>query len=205
MADFSFALDEVLSRDRYFENCNFLGRFFQRCCPGADVPLGYQERKHHWTNLIAPALLSFDNTFHYWSVSGLENSMQTALVLCALLYLFREDRKSLFVSGAIFALATMARPDSGLFWAVAVLALGLRALRTRKAEGSLSDPLRLGAGFLVLLIPFVAWKLFYYGNLLPNPFYLHTGNRMQRIPYGSNYLMRFLQNRFFIPLLSAAA
>lgn len=183
----------------------FWGAFFSVAVLALTYLLGYQERKHHWTNLIAPALLSFDNTFHYWSVSGLENSMQTALVLCALLYLFRGNRKSLFVSGAIFAFATMARPDSGLFWAVAVLALGLRAVRERKAGGSLVDAVRLSAGFLVVLIPYAAWKLVYYGNLLPNPFYLHTGNRMQRIPHGSNYLMRFLQNRFFIPLLSAGS
>ena len=167
--------------------------------------LGYQERKHHWTNLVAPLLLSLDNTFHYWSVSGLENAMQTALVLLAFLFLFGNRKRSALFSGIAFAIATMTRPDSGVFWAVAIAALLLRALRPGGTGFSLKDLLQLSGGFLLILVPYGAWKIYYYGDLLPNTFYLHTGDRGVRIAKGSAYLFRFLENRFYLPLLGALA
>lgn len=184
----------------------FWGAFFSVIILVLTYALGYQERKHHWSNLIAPALLSFDNSFHYWSVSGLENAFQTSLVLCALIFLFREGKKSLWLSGIFFALATMARPDSGLFWAVALAALLLRSMKGRHDQPvSLRDPLRVLGGFLLLILPWAAWKMFYYGDLLPNPFYLHTGGRMLRIPAGSGYFTRFMKNRYYLPLLALGA
>lgn len=179
------------------------GAFFSVAVLVLAYLLGYQERKHHWTNLVAPLLLSLDNTFHYWSVSGLENSMQTALVLLSFLFLFQTGKRSLFYAGIGFALATMTRPDSGIFWAVAAGALLIRAARSRGTEFSLADPLRLSAGFLLLLVPYLAWKMFYYGDVVPNTFYLHTGERALRIRKGSAYLLRFLENRFYVPVLGA--
>lgn len=184
----------------------FWGAFFSMTVLVLTYVLGYQERKHHWTNLIAPALLSFDNSFHYWSISGLENAFQASLVLAGLIFLFRGQSKSLWLSGVFFALATMARPDSGLFWAVALAAVLLHSMKNRPDRSfSLRDALRLMGGYLVLLVPWAAWKLFYYGELLPNPFYLHTGNRMLRIPAGSGYFTRFMKNRLYLPLLALGA
>ena len=177
--------------------------------------LGWQAagRRHRFANLIAPLLLAADGSFHYWSVSGLENAFQTAWVLAALLLLLPDrDRRARWFAGLAFAAATMARPDSGLFWAVAVavLALAPRPEPKRAEAGGIPVPRSrelagLTLGFLIPVGLWCAWKLAYYSAVLPNTFYLHApgaGGWVGRALDGAAYLVAALRERYFVPLLA---
>ncbi|MCK4428278.1 MAG: hypothetical protein KAW16_07340, partial [candidate division Zixibacteria bacterium] len=49
-------------------------------------------------------------------------------------------------------------------------------------------------GFVLLLLPFLIFKIFYYGDLLPNPFYAKTGFSLEYLKTGMAYFWLFLKH-----------
>ncbi len=98
-----------------------------------------------------------------FATSGLETMFFTLWVTLALVGAVgaQRERDWCFV-GLFGALATLTRPDGALFCAVALLPAFTHGRRAVVAGGL---P---GA---VLVLPWVAWKLDYYGHLLPNTYY----------------------------------
>ena len=62
-------------------------------------------------------------------------------------------------------------------------------------------------GFILLLLPFLIFKVFYYGDLLPNPFYAKTGFSLEYLKTGLAYFWLFLKHYglwgvlYLIPIL----
>jgi len=110
-----------------------------------------------------------------WSIfatGGLETSAFTFLILCAYLLLVAPgttSRRSL-LAGLVMALATLTRPDGIVFAGVG----GLFVLTSRSRRIKLA--LIYTAGFAVLLIPFLAWRVWYYDDLLPNTYYAKSAH-----------------------------
>jgi hypothetical protein len=65
-------------------------------------------------------------------------------------------------------------------------------LAVRKGESK--KALRHAGGFLLLLLPFAVFKLLYYGDLLPNPFYAKTGFSFEYMKSGLEYSWQFLKH-----------
>lgn len=125
------------------------------------------EESDRWVAGIAPWLLLATSSFGYWSTAGLETPMYAAAVIAALVASARSRPQ--WATGAVI-IATLTRPE-GVLIAALVLAshvyrCGFRRLRTWLWPS-------VYAAFLLAL---TAFRLGYYGALLPNTFYAKVGS-----------------------------
>jgi hypothetical protein len=135
---------------------------------------------------IAVALLAVQNTFTDYGTTGLETAFASLLVNLGVLALVtRDDAKHTFWAGLCWILATLTRPDHALFYAVGsavVLGVWIRptwrarksGLRTIWREGLL--PMATYAAPFLIWLAYSAWKLSYYGELLPNTYYAKSAD-----------------------------
>jgi arabinofuranosyltransferase len=136
--------------------------------------------KNHLPILISFVILLLScPALPYWTISGLET---TAFAFLCFASLFAEYRKPTFTP-AILALATLVRPEGGL---VFIIILIHRILKQHRF------PFSLLFIYLFMLIPFGAFKLYYYGSLIPNPFYAKSGFGLEYIQSGLEYFWQFL-------------
>jgi hypothetical protein len=135
-------------------------------------------------SLFPPVLLTASSAFAYWSISGLETSLFTMMVLLSV-YLYLIRRGGWVVSCALSALV---RPEGVLIFAI----LFLHELAFRKR--GFKRTLKHSGEFVLLLLPFAVFKLSYYGNLLPNPFYAKTGLSFEYVTSGLEYFWQFLKH-----------
>jgi len=137
-------------------------------------------------------LLAANSALAYWSISGLETVFFAALVFYGL-YLATE-RDFLFIP--ILALATLTRPEGGLvFGLILIYYLAVRACRF----GTLAV---MAVIYCILILPQFIFRWYYYGDLLPNPFYAKTGWSTEYFMSGLGYIWLFLKNYGFLGLLA---
>lgn len=146
--------------------------------------------------ILAPVMLAAYAPFAAWTMGGLETALFAFLVAASTYAFIREEERGRSaVSGVLFGLLSLARPEGLLFFGLAVI-FRLRRIWTgedhsspRRHEGKVAgDPahrlsflsrvrqqdwLRL-AGFCALFIPHLTWRLSYYGLPLPNTVYAKT-------------------------------
>lgn len=132
---------------------------------------------------VPVALLVCQGPMVLWSVSGLESSCFAAMTLAAIVVYERgvaaKCSRWLLAAGALYAISTMVRPDGVIFGGAAGLHLVLAGLLARPfdAKGLLRRGLALALGFAALFAPFMLWRHSYYGDWLPNTFYVKAGGR----------------------------
>ncbi len=150
-------------------------------------------------------LLSPD--FQEWATGGLETSLFTWLATASLVHAraAATSRRAAHGAGALLSLLVLTRPDGVLFAVAAAATLwlwpphGACASSGRRGAGAL---LALPALTLALLL---AWKLAYYGELLPTAFHSKSVLRpwyAQGLVYLGLYLAK---NWFLAPALVGAA
>jgi hypothetical protein len=137
---------------------------------------------------------------HVYATSGLETSAFALLCLLgAQLLLFRReaDLARLALAGLCFGCASLTRPEGillaflgGLF----VLWDSPRRWRSAIARGSL-----FAGAVLVLWVPLSIWRLSYYGDFFPNPYYAKSAY-LAWYSQGWHYLRLFFQ-RYWALLL----
>jgi hypothetical protein len=130
---------------------------------------------------IAVALLAVQNTFTDYGTTGLETAFASLMVNLGILALVSgDDAKHTFWAGFCWIMATLTRPDHALFYAVGSAVVFFtwlgpawharkRGLKAIWREG-LAPMATYAAPFVIWLI-YAAWKLDYYGELLPNTYY----------------------------------
>ncbi len=124
--------------------------------------------------LLALALLGTNSSFASYVTGGLETQLQAALftVLVAVLLAHRGEPEwsagRLLLLSLLGATALMTRPDSALLVAAVCGWVLWQGPRRRRLVAWLLLP----GGLLV--VPWLAWKLSFYGHLLPNTFYAKT-------------------------------
>ena len=151
-------------------------------------------------------------SFSAYATGGLETQMQTALLTGFILTCLRITRRGDCrtrdaVTLSFFALfAVLTRLDSGLILAVAVLfvlvrlhraGVGLPGLVRRHALAVLPATL--------LLLLYFAWKISFYGHLLPNTFHVKAqggGHMVQGLMYVHTFLSAY---GYTLPLVVALA
>ena len=142
-----------------------------------------------------------------WSFGGLETTLFAFLVTMgvrgALTLLDTETTTSPLTTGIWFGLATLTRPDGGVFW-MAVL-LFLAAKTPRPAWPRVVAPV--AAGTLLVLVPYLAWKLWYFGELVPNTYFAKSYGIPQsfKLSAGIDYFWSFVGTPPALPLFAAAA
>lgn len=128
-----------------------------------------------WAAPLAALPLAAHWSFNLWFVSGMETPLVTFCVIAAVAAMTLDPRRHGWAPAAASLAAvalTMTRPDGVVvFAALAVSAAVLDgdwALRTRAGRRAL-----LGAALpvLLLLLPYEAWRISYYGSLFPNTYY----------------------------------
>jgi hypothetical protein len=156
--------------------------------------------------VVALFLIASDGSFALWSVSGLETALFTFLVLSAAASFAREIRYGgLPLSGALFALAAMARPEGLLVFALTVAYQLSSCLASRRGPDR-SDAARILL-FLAIFGAYFLWRYNYYGFPLPNTFYakVETDNTEAQIARGIAHLRTFMEVRYgpALPILMA--
>lgn len=162
--------------------------------------------------ILAPIMLAAYAPFAAWTMGGLETALFACLAAASTYAFIREEERGRgAVSGLLFGLLALARPEGILFFSLAVV-FRLRRIWTGKDDASprghedtkrealpsrlrgfLSrvqqrDWLRL-AGFGVLFIPHLLWRLSYYGRPLPNTIYAKAmGLHPRAFIEGGHYL-----------------
>ena len=151
----------------------------------AIFPLAYLLLSHHEERqrpllfgALAVALLT-NLSIPYWSAASLETVAFAAMILAALVAEYRKPE----LSPGLLVIATLLRPEGGLVFAVILLN---RLLSERRF------PTQFFLTYVVPLLPFVAFKLLYYGSLFPNPYYAKSGVGLEYIRSGLEYLWHFI-------------
>ncbi len=151
---------------------------------------------------LSVLLLLATPAFAYWSFRALETLPFTALLLTALSVALHESRDGRWRgSGLLFALVALARPEGAYLFVLASAALLLveaRASGAWRHAGRHALNLVLVAGALGA---YVAWRVSYYGELLPNTFFAKVTGGPGQLATGLRYLRDFL---LAAPLLAAA-
>jgi len=139
--------------------------------------------------------LAVDGSFALWSVGVMETAIFTFFLLSGILaYLDEgEDERSALLSGLLFALAALTRPEGVLVFAVTLFHRAFHRLLVERRFVARPDLLRIFS-FLWLYGPYFLWRYNYYGYLLPNTFYakVTTEGVSAQIARGFAHLRTFL-------------
>ena len=148
------------------------------------------EGRHFWFALLPAYVVSINFAFAYWAPAGLETAAFTFLALLSFyLYLNRS-----WALAAALALAVWVRPEGAL---VAIILIIIESVVTRKMPrfAVISSAIA-----FVVSLPFLAFKIFYYGSILPNPFYAKTGFDFEQLISGLEYAGQFFLHYGFLGL-----
>ena len=160
--------------------------------------------------VLALLMVAFDDSFvSYTTVFALENHLLMALMLAGLALALYRPRHWDLALGVSFALAAMTRPDAVLWPLAFFVVYGAAFVARRAPEGddrlSGASLLRAGAAFVTLFGAYFAWRAWYFGEPLPNTFYLKTGATLGALHRGFAYLRSYAAERLWVPMLAFAA
>lgn len=156
---------------------------------------------------LAIVLLGANATFSAYATGGLETQLQALLVTSALLLapgIGRDDARpaTLLLLSLVCAAALLTRLDSALPIAAALASAVAFIARA---------PARRAPRLLALLAPlalivgaWLAWKLAYYGDVLPNTFY-SKAPALAVWRRGARYVFEFLLRYGLLPIVVVAA
>lgn len=158
-------------------------------------------------SLTALILLGTNYTFSSYMTGGLETQMQTALITLSLYYtvLFTSvtvTAKKMIILSSLYALAILTRLDSALFIAVLyIYSVFIEYGKGRvSAVKSVFMPLTLPVAFATISI--LAINYFYYGDMLPNTFYIKAaGFSFETIERGFFYIKSFFNAYMLTPFI----
>jgi len=141
-----------------------------------------------WFSLLALFLVAVNFSFAYWSPAGLETAAFTFLTLLSVrLYLKRS-----WLLAATLALAVWVRPEGALLAIIFVFVEALLEKRLPKFA------ITTGAIAFLISIPFLIFKVTYYGSILPNPFYANTSFDFEQLKSGLEYAGQFFLDYGFV-------
>lgn len=158
-------------------------------------------------SLLTVFLLGTNYTFSCYATGGMETQLQTAAILISfsLLFAFSSNQKSslirLFILSTILAMLILIRPDSILF--VLILFTGFYLITKRNNTTHtviFKKYVVLTIPFLTLMIIYLIWKIDYYGNVLPNTYYVKASGNTSII-HGLLYSVRFLTSYWLFPFV----
>lgn len=136
---------------------------------------------------VAVVLVGVNQSLAYWSPAGLETAAFGFFSLLALLMYLRRNWLLIFA----LLMAVWLRPEGAVVAAILIASEFLQT-RTWPRFSFLS-----AAVAFVVSLPFVAFKLFYYHSILPNPFYAKTSFNLEQLKNGLEYAGQFAQHYGF--------
>jgi len=155
--------------------------------------------------LVAPALLAAQRQWIVWSNCAMETRVATIAVLAATLAMIREQERSRsgwLVSGLLFFIATLFRPEAPLLHLAAGAGLFLAKRNGPALRAIVCSGLVHGAGLALLC----GFRLLYFGQPLPNTSYAKVFPL--QVSSGLAYLWKFAQHShawLWVPLVIGGA
>lgn len=158
-----------------------------------------------WWAVVAVILLGTNYTFSAFATGGLETSLDAALICLGLAAVARNQRRGWSTPRAVAlfllaGLALMTRLDA----AVPLGALiGVALRRAVVQSGSWPAWRRFAIASIpgaLVLAAWAAWKIWYYGDLLPNTFYVKVDSTLGW-SIGGWYLYYFFMSYWLIPVV----
>ncbi len=145
------------------------------------------DTKGKWFVWLPVYLVAANMSLAYWSPAGLETA---AFAFFAMLILYWFLKRSHWM---IFSLliAVWIRPEGAL---VALILLVVEAITERRLP---RFTITYSAVAFILSLPYLGFKLSYYGSILPNPFYAKTGFDTEQLLSGLEYTSRFMSHYGF--------
>jgi arabinofuranosyltransferase len=155
------------------------------------------DERHGWFTAGVAFIVGINQSLAYWSPAGLETA---AFALCAVLSLyFYLSRNWLLICTLLWAV--LLRPEGAMLTGMLII---IEFIQDRKLPSF--TLISAGVAF-VLSLPYVFFKLTYYGSVLPNPFYAKTSFDLAQLTNGLEYTGRFFTHYgfygvgFVVPLL----
>jgi tetratricopeptide (TPR) repeat protein len=149
-------------------------------------------KENEWYMALLPCLLLASNSsFAYWSTSGMESAFFVMMVSIA--GYFHLTREKWMLVPAV--LSTLIRPEGFLVFGIFLV----HGYFFRNKDLRRSAFLLLF--FLLMLAPYLIFKLIYYGDLIPNTFYAKTGFSLEYLKRGLYYFWFFLKHYGLFGLL----
>ena len=155
-----------------------------------------------WGSLAFLLPLSY-SPLVFWSLRGMETSLQAALFASGFLLFLRANRGPALLGSALLGLSCMARPDSIVPCSVV---FGFRMWAAFRKEHTWQQFLAEVAPWLSILVLLTVFRVFYYGSPTPNTYMLkvHGMSAVERIRLnGIGYATPFV--RMSLPLVAAVA
>ncbi len=153
---------------------------------------------------ITLILLGTNYTMSCYATGGLETQMQTAIITACYFLFFRfiletnREIKNLYYLSILSAVSILTRPDSIIFAVIIFSAIVFIGKKEKLSKVTIfKNILTLLIPFLIILIPYLVWKLNYYGNILPNTYYVKAGSQTS-IVSGLKYVGWFLTSYWLI-------
>jgi arabinofuranosyltransferase len=137
-----------------------------------------------------------------WSLGGLETLLFSLLATLGSLVLIseadspRSQLRLTAISGLLFGLCLLTRPDGIIFIVVSLAWIILREREARRVRlVTFSLPIA------VIMVPFIVWQWSYYHSLVPNSFYVKAGESSPETALaGLEYVARYAASPPFLPL-----
>ncbi|MEA3297091.1 MAG: hypothetical protein U9R56_04435, partial [candidate division Zixibacteria bacterium] len=153
--------------------------------------------RNRWFALLPTGLVGINLSLAYWSPAGLETAAFAFLAMLSL-YLYLKRNWLLIFS---ILMAVWVRPEGALLVGLLLIIEAVTERRLPKFS------FMCAAISFIMSLPFVVFKLVYYGSVFPNPFFAKTGIHFDQIQNGMEYAGRFLSDYgfygvgFLIPLI----
>ncbi|MFT5050473.1 MAG: arabinofuranosyltransferase [Chlamydiales bacterium] len=160
-----------------------------------------------WSTLITPLLLASSAALGQSSRTGLEQMLFAFLVLVACnLHLATDQRlRSRILGGAAFGLVVLTRPEGLLAYGICA-SISLWDDRERGIGIAVTGEVKRFIGLALVVLPHLAWRLWYYGEPLPNTYYAKVGYSLANIERGLIGGLQFLTTfRGALPALALIA
>jgi arabinofuranosyltransferase len=146
--------------------------------------------KQKWFRFLPVFLVGINQSLAYWSPAGLETATFVFFSTLAVLWFLKRSWLLIFA----LLMVVWIRPDGVI---VAGLLLGIEGILEKRIP---RFSLFCGIAAFCLSLPFVIFKLVYFGSILPNPFFAKTGLSMTYLRNGLEYAAEFFQHYGFVGL-----
>jgi len=158
--------------------------------------------------LLTLLLLGTNYSFSAYATGGMETQLQALLFMAGVaITLDMQGRgvwlapRPLLALSAVCGLALLTRLDSAVLLGPLALLAAFNVLRQpAPLARRLAHLLLLGLPAAALVLPWLAWKLAYYGDILPNTYYTKVESG---IPWGRglHYLTLFVFSYLWLPII----
>lgn len=145
-------------------------------------------------------LLATSPAFGIWAVAGLETPLFSCLLTAAIWLHLREIQQPqrFPMSAGCFGLLALTRPEGIMYFGLTIgYSFGYFWYFRRLEHWRFWKPVML---FSSLVLPHVLWRWFYYGDIVPNTYYMKAGMdfRLSGIKYAYDFFLRYGGFSFFL-------